>query len=56
MAIYEKALGAEHPNVAICLKNYAFLLRKIDRPENAAHLESRASAFGPNTHRASYWR
>jgi tetratricopeptide (TPR) repeat protein len=45
LAIREKALGAEHPDVAICMKNYASLLRKSGRPEDAAPLESRARAI-----------
>ena len=31
VAIYKEALGAEHPTVAICLKNYALLLRAAGR-------------------------
>jgi hypothetical protein len=31
--------------VAICLRNYALLLRTIGRPEEATHLESRAEAI-----------
>jgi hypothetical protein len=30
LAIPEKALGPEHPNVATVLENYAFLLRKMN--------------------------
>jgi tetratricopeptide (TPR) repeat protein len=42
LAIWEKVLGLERPNVATCLENYALLLRKMGRPEKAARLESRA--------------
>jgi hypothetical protein len=30
LAICEKALGREHPNVVTCLQNYALLLIEID--------------------------
>ena len=45
LAIYEKALGPEHPDVATSLESYAILLRNIDLPEDAALLESRARAI-----------
>jgi hypothetical protein len=45
LAIHEKAVGAEHPKVATCLENYAFLLRNMGRPEEAAPLETRAKAI-----------
>jgi tetratricopeptide (TPR) repeat protein len=45
LAILAKALGPEHPNVAKCLQNYAFLLRSMGRQEEAARLESRAEAI-----------
>jgi Tetratricopeptide repeat len=45
LAIREKARGAEHPDVATSLENYAILLRNIDLPEDAALLESRARAI-----------
>jgi tetratricopeptide (TPR) repeat protein len=45
LAIWEKALGPEHPDVAACLENYALLLRKMDRPQQAEPLETRARAF-----------
>jgi len=41
----EKALGAEHPDVAICLENYALCLRAIDRSQEAEPLEARARAI-----------
>jgi hypothetical protein len=31
LAIFERALGAEHPKVVACRENYASLLRKNNR-------------------------
>ncbi len=45
MAIYEKALGTEHPNVATSLENYAALLRKMNREADAVQMEARAKAI-----------
>ncbi len=45
LAIREKALGREHPHVAIILENYASLLREMDRNEEAEKLEERARAI-----------
>ena len=45
LAIVEKALGPEHPNVATALDNYAKLLRKTNRNAEAAKLEARAQAI-----------
>jgi hypothetical protein len=45
LAIWEKALGPEHPNVAICLENYAVLLNKMGRGAEAEPLEARARAI-----------
>ncbi len=45
LAILEKALGAEHPNVAASLENYAALLRKTGRGTEASKLEARAKAI-----------
>ncbi|MDQ3959888.1 MAG: tetratricopeptide repeat protein [Pseudomonadota bacterium] len=45
LAIREKALGPEHPRVAISLENYASLLRNMSRPEEGVPLESRARAI-----------
>ena len=45
LAIWEKALGPEHPNVATPLENYAFLLRKTNREAEAAKMEARAKAI-----------
>ncbi len=42
LAIWEKAFGPDHPKVAISLENYAALLRKTDRANEAAKMESRA--------------
>ncbi len=44
-AIYEKALGPEHPHVAAALENYAALLRKTRRHTEARKMEARAKAI-----------
>ena len=41
----EKALGAEHPNVAQSLENYSALLRETERGSEAVKLEARAKAI-----------
>ena len=43
LGIHEKAYGPEHPDVATCLKNYAILLREMNRPEKAAEFEARVA-------------
>ena len=45
LAIKEKALGPEHPSVATVLANYAALLRKTNRDNEAAKLEACAKAI-----------
>ena len=45
LAILEKALGPEHPNVATSLLNYAALLRETGRTEDAEKLETHAQAI-----------
>jgi len=45
LAIREKALGPEHPDVAQSLENYAILLRETGRPKKAAEMEARAKAI-----------
>ncbi len=45
LAIREKAVGPEHPDVATSLKNYAALLRETGRGNEAARLEARAKAI-----------
>ena len=45
LAIREKALGPDHPNVATSLENYAALLRKLDRTAEAETMEVRAKAI-----------
>ena len=45
LAIIEKALGPEHPNLATSLENYAALLRKTGRADEAAEMEARAKAI-----------
>src|SRR5581483_8801177 len=42
LAIQEKALGPEHPDIAPVLFNYAMLLRRIGRKSQARELDSRA--------------
>ncbi len=42
LAIWEKTLGPEHPDVATSLENYAALLRKTGRDAEAARMETRA--------------
>ena len=48
LAIRQKVLGPEHSDVATSLENYAILLRKMDRLEEAARLESGANAIRRN--------
>ena len=45
LAIREKALGPDHPNVALSLENYAALLRETGRGAEANKLEARAKAI-----------
>ncbi len=45
LAILEKTLGPEHPNVALSLENYAALLRKTKREDKAEGMEARARAI-----------
>ncbi len=45
LAIREKALDAEHPDVAQSLENYAALLRKTGRADEATEMEVRAKAI-----------
>ncbi len=45
LAIWEKALGPEHPDVATSLENYAALLRETGRADEAAEMEARAKAI-----------
>ncbi len=42
LAIWEKALGPEHPDVATSLENYAGLLREVGRVVEADELAARA--------------
>ena len=44
LAIWEKTLGPDHPNVATGLENYAALLRETGRHDEAATLVVRAKA------------
>ncbi len=45
LAIDEKALGPEHPDVAQSLENYAALLRQTARADEAKRMEARAKAI-----------
>ena len=45
LAMYEKALGTEHPDVAASLGNYAALLRQTARTDEAERMEARAKAI-----------
>ena len=45
LAIWEKALGPEHPNVATSLENYAALLRNMNREAEAVQMEAHAKAI-----------
>ncbi len=45
LAIVEKALGPEHPDVAQSLENYAALLRQTARADEAKRMEARAKAI-----------
>jgi Tfp pilus assembly protein PilF len=45
LAIFEKALGPDHPDVALSLENYAALLRKLDRTAEAETMKVRAKAI-----------
>ncbi len=45
LAIREKALGPEHPDVAQSLESYAALLRQTARADEAARMEARTKAI-----------
>jgi hypothetical protein len=45
LAAAEQALGGDHPDVAVCLENYAVVLEKLRRKPEAAKLEARAQAI-----------
>ncbi len=45
LAITEKALGPQHPDVAESLEYYAALLRETGRSAEAADMEARAKAI-----------
>ncbi len=45
LAIREKALGPEHPDVATSMENYVFLLQEMDRNTEADKLKERARAI-----------
>ncbi len=46
LAIREKALGPEHPDMATTLQDYAALLRKTHQEAEAAEIEDRVRAIG----------
>ncbi len=50
LAIAEKALGPDHPDVATVLENYAQLLRATKRKAEARKLEKRAAAIREKKH------
>jgi hypothetical protein len=45
LAIRERVLGPEHPDVALLLENYATLLHRMNRTEEAVKLEERAQTI-----------
>ncbi len=45
LAIWEKAVGPEHPHVAASLENCAALLRQTARADEAERMEARAKAI-----------
>ena len=45
LSIFERALGPQHPRVGVCLDNYAGLLRKLGRTDEAQVLKDRAKAI-----------
>ena len=49
LAIYENALGPEHPYVATTLENYAALLRQTARVDEAERFEARSKAIRAKT-------
>ena len=40
LAIKEKALGKDHPETAVALKNLAFLKKKMKKKKGAAHVST----------------
>jgi hypothetical protein len=48
LAIREKVLGLEHPDVAVVLENYAALLQATNRNEEAKRLQNRAQKIREN--------
>ena len=45
LAVWEKALGPDHPTVAQALENYAALLRETGHPRDAAIMAARAKVI-----------
>ena len=56
LAIREKALGLEHPDVARSLENYARLLRMTKRKDQAAKLEASAKAIRAKHAEKNLWK
>jgi len=50
LAIAEKVLDPDHPDLAAVLESYARLLRKTGRDSQAAEMESRAAAIRAKAH------
>jgi hypothetical protein len=46
LAILEKRLGPDHPDIAHCVRNYALFLRERGRAAEAEKLEARFKASG----------
>jgi tetratricopeptide repeat protein len=51
LAIREKTLGPNHPDVAASLESYAILLRKTNRASEATGMEERARVIKARTAR-----
>jgi tetratricopeptide (TPR) repeat protein len=45
LAIAEKSLGTDHPDVALILADLATIYRETERPDQAAVAEARAEAI-----------
>ena len=51
LTLKEKALGSENPQLALDLHDYAFLLRKVKRRDEAAEVEARIERIRSNSFR-----
>ena len=45
ITIFEQALGPRHPNLAVVMANYAAVLARLDRGDEAAAWTARAEAI-----------